>query len=519
MAITTRRLNQSSLEYTSADDIDFDNDLIPIGSAANAGQIAKVNVRLLGEAYTENLGLSPSIKDDPFNAVGDASTNDLVATQAAIDYVGLYPTGVKGSLRVPKGVYVQGGQLKARSDMTIVGEGNDYATLFSWVYSGADIPMVWDGANGSAGFVFRSHLKDMILNFNGWSGSAGECIKFTDVYSCSLTNVSVVECPASKDAILIKPSASAQVNDLVLDRVRIISTNAVSDGIVLDSTNDLITSVKILEPDIELCTRGISVPDAPLYHTVVDVQNPYMEGNDTGIYWGNTNANSNLIVTGGTIYNEDPASVGIEIAADNVTVVGVNIPGGLYSIKLTMTTRPKNVHIIGGSFGAPIYDPNNWLTTNTHRDDTTVWNRKATTRKLSTADNVLLPLFRVYPVYQHVAGPSGAPIAVKVCALVSVKNGNYGSRYQEFWYHLHSDNAGSVYESTLISGTPSVLENANFTVGITPSLTPHATLGYSTFNLTVDTGGALGNGLDYSVWATCEILHDYINTESWVQVL
>lgn len=104
------RLNQSSLEYTSATDVDVVNDLVPIGSAANGGGLAKVSV--------ENLGIALNVSRNMFDitdygastsktgAENATAINAAHAAAAAADPVGIV-TGPCGDFLVGSTVTLQ----------------------------------------------------------------------------------------------------------------------------------------------------------------------------------------------------------------------------------------------------------------------------------------------------------------------------------------------------------------------------------------------------------------------------
>lgn len=102
MAITPILLNQSTLEYDTSGDIDVDNDFIPIGSAANAGKIAKVHPSVLRQSFSSYINGAIDVRD--YGALIDGVTDDGPAINAANDAAFtaklpvFYPAGVYGVL-------------------------------------------------------------------------------------------------------------------------------------------------------------------------------------------------------------------------------------------------------------------------------------------------------------------------------------------------------------------------------------------------------------------------------------
>lgn len=124
------------------------------------------------------LGQTDRVNVQWFGALGDGSTNDTTAIQAAIDYA--YDRGLS-TIYFPPGQY-QASQIEWRSQMTLLGSGttddpHGMGTRLQQI-SGSNVDfIVTDTSTGVTGFQHQSMIDNMIIRGNS-GDSSGSGIRF-----------------------------------------------------------------------------------------------------------------------------------------------------------------------------------------------------------------------------------------------------------------------------------------------------------------------------------------------------
>ena len=139
-----------------------------------------------------------NVKD--FGAVGDGTTDDTTAIQAAINSV-----SSGGTIFIPKGTYIINSQLNLRSGNSIVGESRYSSTL--------------KAANGFNGNILRTtgtspnNISVRTLGFNGNSTeqTSGNLLNFEDVTSFEISECNFKD--AYTESILLRSCSKGQVSN------------------------------------------------------------------------------------------------------------------------------------------------------------------------------------------------------------------------------------------------------------------------------------------------------------------
>lgn len=432
-----------------------------------------------------------SVKD--FGVIGNSSTGDDAVFQAAIDYVSKLSddTGVQGTLEFEGTIYLASPKNFGKN-IRLVGKGRSFRSTIRPLasFSGAYLFGI-DGDNCIGGFAFRVRHEGFTIDNSAITTKAQLPITYLidKAYDVALRDVWVYNARGTavqvglsnlivlQDCSLYGVSASAADSEY---GVRVLSAGAGGGG----------GGVKLINPDIEVWFRGIQQESTGR----VDVINPYCERNITG--WRAVGAaDGHFTCTGGQVESPGASGNAAVIEGPNVTVVGgmykANGGGGLL---VEPSSRRNNIKLIG--VAGDITDSRNYAEKIV--SDAARWYPSKVQNQKDVSDNVATNFYNIIcPFNTSYFG---------VCDVTVNARDNSGYSLWTAKYRFAFSNPDNTLRVTAITeyGKANVNISANYSLAITTSLsTAGSTI---TFQITGDSGGALGNGQSPRISTEAEIV-------------
>lgn len=418
-----------------------------------------------------------SVKD--FGAVGDGTADDTAAIQAAI-----LATSNDTTLVFPNGNYRYTAALTIPSNITIKGSGRNFGCTFTPDGCAA---FNFDGSLYGGGWVFRVRVQDILINASSMTGPEG--IRIKQAYNIEFDNVFLYNVQSGvTSAVYVSGSNNIVFQDFILYGI-----NAAGHyGFDIDGATSGPVSIKLTNPDIETCNRGIRTTGT----VVMDVFSPYMERNT--VCYTHEISVGQVNIYGGIMSSVN--GYGVNVAGPNLLVDGVDIDpytggvrGGL-GINATGTTAFNNVqfrNVPKLTQSGFISNTANFLTLNLDRAPTSGhWQRAFFNRKI-LADGVAGNMFQLRNLSEY-------------CKCKLTMHGSLGTAYVIKEYQFIIVSPGST-TSAVAATTVLDTSGGNWIANMSVTLTPDAVNGYTTISATVDTGGALGAGQPFTLYAELEI--------------
>ena len=304
-------------------------------------------------ATTVQAKLRQYVSVQDFGAVGDGTTNDTAAIQAAINYISSLPNG--GEVIFPSGTYLVNGQFIVGSNTKIRGEYNavininplnwtggitKFYALFTTVNVTAP-PEVgyWRIGTGTLTY-FNIQIENLTINLNRdgtvltptqMLNSAFNAVRFEDAQNCYVTNCRFIDSMTQ---------ANHNAYTMVVFFVR--SQQCYVDGCAFERTSCLFM------PESSYCgfTNNTSIYGNSSPVESIAGQGHYIANNNFGVYWETTSCvgiNSLQCVIEHNVFTApmlmavvlghdqpsppEPSQYGVSVAADNSIVRHNNITG------------------------------------------------------------------------------------------------------------------------------------------------------------------------------------------------
>jgi len=149
---------------------------------------------------------SVSVKD--FGAVGDGTTDDTAAIQAAID------ANTQSVIYFPSGTYKITSTIQLDTNVFLQGEVYNFSGTQIVPYDCAAFKIDGDLVDG--GFAFNIRIKDMFINCTNVTNAQDYIIYLNDAYRCNLENIRIqnVTVSSSHVAAIVKVRGTNYVNRL-----------------------------------------------------------------------------------------------------------------------------------------------------------------------------------------------------------------------------------------------------------------------------------------------------------------
>ena len=463
----TERYNSGVISSINAVQVDYD----PAGLGA-----VQTNVQA-------KLRETVSVKD--FGAVGDGVTDDTAAINAAL------ATGKVVFL--PAGSYaVESPILVPRGGASLVGYGQGLGFAQAVIrplasFSGSAL-FVFDGDNEVGGWSFRNRLADFMV----WCDRVDNVklpavISVDKAYSLYFKNLWLEDVPGS--GFLISESNNIHIDSCLLGG-RNNSTSPYGVRCLSDSTG----GTYITNCDIENFSVGVSQEtDARVFLT-----NPYIERCGTG-WKAIGNSSGQMTVLGGKISGINASTNCALIGGPNVSVFGgayyPNGGGGI--LTNATTTRLENIQVVG--VPVSVYTPyRNLYQQNNLSDVAKTWIEYTAIASKTVDDAVATSLFDI--TCPTASGNSGF-CEVEVFCRMSGNNEVISSAKYTFSF----SNTATIRANPVVEIEKSGwAATGNWSLTISGSTSASGTT--IAFQITADTGGALGAGLQVLVTAKAKLV-------------
>lgn len=416
-----------------------------------------------------------------FGPIGNSSTGDDAVLQAALDYVHKLSddTGVFGTLSFDGTVYLASPK-KWGKNIRFVGQGRSFRSTIKPLASFAGSYLfAIDGDECIGGFAFRVRHEGFTIDNSLVAAKAdlpvtylidkAYDVKLSDVWiynfrgtavQISSSNLIVLENPCIYGAS--NSSADAEYG------VRVLSAGSGGGG----------GGVKIINPDIEVCYKGISQEG----DSRVELLFPYCERNIIG--WqaiGNTSGKMDVV--GGQVESPSASGIAAYVAGPNVTVTGGTYKAnGGSGLLVDPSTRRDNIKIRGVS--GDVTDARNYAEKD--NANTTRWYPSKVKNQKDVSDNVATTFYTI-------ECPSNSTY-FGVCDVTLNARDNSGYSLWTAKYRFAFSNPDGTLRVTPVTeyGKASVNISGNYSLAITCALSAAGTT--ISFQITADSGGALGNG-------------------------
>lgn len=433
------------------------------------------------------------INVEDFGSLGNSSTGDDSVLQLAMDYLHKLSddSGVFGTLAFDGTIYLASPKNWGKNTR-FVGRGRGFRSTIKPLaaFSGSYLFAI-DGDNCIGGYAFRIRHEGFTIDNTLVTTKAAlpKTYVIDKAYDILLRDVWVynfrgtaIEIGASNHVVLESPSlygVSAAVADSEYG-IRVISGGAGGGG----------GGVKILNPDIEVCYKGISQEA----DSRVEVLFPYMERNIIGWEAGGTTSGV-MDVVGGQITSPGASGVAANIAGPNVTVTGgVYTANGGSGLVVDVASRRDNVKLRGVK--GDISDLRNYA----ERDNanTTRWYPSKVRNQKTVTDAAATTFYNI--ICPNSAGYFG------VCEVTLNARDDSGYSLWTARYRFAFTNPDGTLRVTAVTeyGRANVNISANYSLSVTCALSNVGTT--ISFQVTADSGGALGNGQSPRVSTEAEMV-------------
>jgi len=432
-------------------------------------------------ATTVETKLSEIVSVKDFGAIGDGTTDDTIAINAAIN-----DNKNGATVHFPTGSYKITSPITVPSNVTLQGEGRNFGTTL--LPTGC-VAFIFDGSLYGGGFVFRCAIKDMLIDATNASGT--NLISITSAYNINIENVFIYGTPSAINTNVYMSGC----NDLVFRDVIVYGYNSPGYyGFYIDGSAIGGVSVKLYSPDIETCNRAIKT----IGSVVLDVFSPYIErcvvGYDHGITDGQANIYGGLIST--------VNGYGLNIAGPNLTINGTDIDpyqgavrGGAGIVAQSTTAFPNvSVSNVPRITQTGFLDNTlvNYLTLNPSPAPILDYFRRSFQSTKTLTSGAATNIFQLRNFNNY-------------CKCKLTFHGYLGLAYVIEEYQFIIVNPGST-TSTVANTTILNTSVVNWTVALTLTLVPDAGNGYTTIQATAVTGGVLGTGQPFPLYAELDIV-------------
>jgi hypothetical protein len=428
-----------------------------------------------------------------FGSTGNASGDDAVF-QAALDFMHKLSddTGIFGTLEFEGTVYLATPKNFGKN-IKLAGRGRGFRSTLkpSAAFVGGYLLGI-DGDNCIGGYAFRIRHDGFTIDNSLITTKAQLPLtyKINKAYDVLLRDVWVynargtgIQVGQSNLVIIENPSiygVSASAADSEYG-IRVMSGGAGGGG----------GGVKIINPDIEVFFHGIRQEA----DSRVQVVNPYCERNIIGWVAAGGVMTGAMTVVGGEVESPGASGVAASIAGNNVTVIGgMYEANGGAGLVVDSSSRRENIHLIG--VAGDITDSRNYARRT--GAETTRWYGSSVRNQKDVADAAVTTFYSI--VCPSNAGYFG------VCEVTLNARDNSGYSLWTAKYRFAFSNPDGTLRVTAVTeyGKTNINASANYSLAITCAA-PSAGSTIS-FQVTADSGGALGNGQSPRISTQAELV-------------
>jgi hypothetical protein len=420
-----------------------------------------------------------NVKD--FGTIGNSTTGDDAVFQAAIDAVSKISddTGVQGTLSWTGTIYLASPK-KFGKNIRLVGGGRGFSSVIKPLasFSGSYVFSI-DGDDCIGGYAFRVRHEGFTIDNSLITTKAQIpiCYVIDKAYDIALRDVWLYQVRGT--GIQVGASNYVLIEDCSLYGV----TNSAADSeygirVLSYGSGGGNGGVKIINPDIEVWYSGISQESTGR----VEIINPYAERNIIG-WQGIGTTSGELVVVGGQVESPGASGIAAYINGDNVSVFGGTYKAnGGSGLLVSTTQRNVNTQIVGVC--GDITDARNYA--NKQIANTTRWYPAEAFNQKDVSDNVATNFYNI--IVPFISTYFG------VCEVTVNARDNSGYSLWTAKYRFAFSNPDGTLRTTAVTeyGKANVNISANYSPAITCALSSAGTT--ITFQITGDSGGALGNG-------------------------
>lgn len=463
-----------------------------VTSVDNGGSIIIANDGARWKLSTPagNVTLSPRV----FGLKLDG-TDETTAFKNLVKYIHDITTdaGTQGTILFPRGTLGLSSPVDFGKNINI--KSFDGGTNFSVVFkplatfSGSYLFSI-NGDLCIGGFAFRQQWENFMVDCSLVNKTQlpklfyinkAYTIKLKDFWLYNTVGTAI-EIGAANDIILDSPHIYGQSADVTSAEygIRILSAGTGGGG----------GGVTIISPDIEVCFKGVSQETTARVNLVA----PYMERNIIGWQAIGT-SNGHLTVEGGEVESPGASGTAASITGANCTVIGGTYKANSgVGLVISASARPENCNLIG--VNGDVTDLRNYA--RKEIGGTTRWYRSVARSQKDPADNVATGLFTVT-----------VPFASSYFGVVDVElnaRDQAGYTLHTARYRFAVSNVDGTLRSTAVTeyGKATLAASGNYSMAVTCTVSISGTT--ATFNVTADTGGALGAGLASRVSAEATLV-------------
>lgn len=460
-----------------------------LASSAGSAVVGFIQSGSLAAQTTVQDELRHVVRVKQFGPTGNSSAGDDATFQKAIDHLHKITddTGAQGVLEFDSPIFLTSPKDFGKN-IVLRGKGRNFRSVIKPLasFSGSYL-FSFDGDKCIGGWAFRLTHEAFTVDCSLIASKAqlpivykvNKCYDFgIDVWIYNAVGTGI-DITASNWGTLTKPSLYGRSTD-----------PAVSEfGIRCRAGSGSEGGIHIISPDVEVWFKGISQED----DARVTVVAPYCERNIIG-WQGIGNSSGYLTVTGGNVGSPGASGTAASAAGDNITVTGgIYKANGGNGLVVSSSGRKSNVRLYG--VAGDVTDVRSYAL----RDmDSTRWYAGKARSQKDVSDAVATTFFSV--VVPSLSANFGV-VDVQVNARDNSGYSLWTARYR----FAVSNPDGTLRVSPVVEYAKSNVNiSANYSLAITCATSVSGTT--CNFQITADSGGALGNGQSSRISAEAELL-------------